>query len=765
MNCKLPILLATMCLTINAEAEVFEKCDNSNRSVYGAYRNSNVDLAKNFVGEKYPNAKPTKVGVIDSGFDKGFTDRFQHEVKTDWAQSWMQRQSLKNKTGLSLGEMTSPDKDEVGHGLAVMSIIASKDIGINPKAILHSFKYIFSGSPKTEMIPLDLAASETQYGTYSFFYAIMNACDAGNKIINMSMGDISTEVNFSTFENMMVGTFNKKPLHQYLYDKGCILYMSSGNAGVKDDLGLGNKPNPSIVRVGSTNRMAVESDFSSVSHIKATGEKVLALFGDSLIRDISYKCRGENEYLVSGTSFSSPIVAGGQSLVSGMLETSPSYKKLSENQRVDLLNNIMSSGSRNGIYDAYRSVTLADRWIREHSKEPKAINVTVRPVIHPSNSNYCQTAITCNSSDRQCVNSLRMQSAICEVDKNEQLIHVADQNNEFEWFLSLFYFGTKGGTQVSTPLKDGYKRRILSSYSTGEFSPIEALTYSRFIIGLYPEEKETLYARLFGTDLQNVLNGRNDGAEAAQFIEQISMLGLIDGATIDLLVEKVSPKSAAFHSIIDALVNSKKPIDDFHNRLNRVISMREAAFMAANDKSEQSDAEKAEFKEKITAIFVNLRYESIFKAKYSVPGRDKIITDFVDSIDTAEQVKVTYAIFGNYSISRTLRLNSLVKVVQAASNKNIHFEMSYLMFYMADLEPSNEQKYEIYKSAVKMDNLYGLDYFSLLSKIASDKVMAFKLRPELEKARRMATYPEAAQSHYDFFIAPLFSPTRPPIGD
>ncbi|MCB0363049.1 MAG: hypothetical protein KDD35_10015, partial [Bdellovibrionales bacterium] len=146
MNYKLPILVASMCLAINAQAEVFEKCDNSNRSVYGAYRNSNVDLAKKFVEEKYPNVKPTKVGVIDTGFDKEFQDHFQHEVKTDWAQGLMQRQSLISKTGLNVSEMTSPDKDEVGHGLAVMSIIGSKNIGINPKAILHSFKYIFSGS-------------------------------------------------------------------------------------------------------------------------------------------------------------------------------------------------------------------------------------------------------------------------------------------------------------------------------------------------------------------------------------------------------------------------------------------------------------------------------------------------------------------------------------------------------------------------------------------------------------------------------------------
>ncbi len=42
---------------MNAKAEVFEKCDNSSRSVYGAFRNSNVDLAQKFVEKKYPKAK------------------------------------------------------------------------------------------------------------------------------------------------------------------------------------------------------------------------------------------------------------------------------------------------------------------------------------------------------------------------------------------------------------------------------------------------------------------------------------------------------------------------------------------------------------------------------------------------------------------------------------------------------------------------------------------------------------------------------------
>ncbi|MBK8203598.1 MAG: hypothetical protein IPK68_15150 [Bdellovibrionales bacterium] len=443
--------------------------------------------------------------------------------------------------------------------------------------------------------------------------------------------------------------------------------------------------------------------------------------------------------------------------MSGVLETSSRYRQLNEHQRVDLLNNIMSSGSRNGIYDAYRSVILADRWIREHSEDSGTINIAVRPIIHPSSTNYCRATIACDSGDFQCINSLRMQSSLCEDNKIEQLIRVADQNNEFEWFLSLFYFGTKGGTQVSSQLKDGYKNKILSFYSAGEYSPVESLNYSRFIKGLYPEEEAILHARLMGTDLQNILNGRDDGVEAAQFIAQISTLGLIDGETIDLLVEKVDPKSAAFHSIIDALVNAKKPIDDFHNRLNKVFSMREAAFMAAIDKSENSAKEKSELKEKVTSQFANLRYESIFKAKYPVPGREKIIAEFLENISTSEEVAVIYAIFSNDSISRSLRLNSLVNVVQTAVNKNLYFNMSYLPFFMRDLLPSEEQRYQIYKSAIQMDNLYGLDYFSLFRDIASNDQIAKRLKSELKQARSRRTLPEAAQTHYDFFVAPIIN--------
>jgi len=204
------------------------------------------------------------VGIIDTGLAPQFQSYTDATVLTGYNCLVTEEDSAWRDT-----------TDEQGHGTMVASVIADRDYGIASAVSLISFKCYGSGENSGTIATVSKA--------------IYLAADCHCDVVNMSLGGIVTSDVLKT-------------ACEYAYDKGTILVGAAGNRSGLDVTSVRNPAGYECVvcvsNVGSTGELCSSSVRNSTVDVAAPGEDVTVLS-----KSYSYTT-------TTGTSFSSPLVAG-----------------------------------------------------------------------------------------------------------------------------------------------------------------------------------------------------------------------------------------------------------------------------------------------------------------------------------------------------------------------------------------------------------------------------------------------------------------------
>lgn len=650
-------LLLFIFLWCDLNTFAFEKCENSQRTIDGPYRNSNILLAKKFVRKYYPDAKEVKIGVIDSGFDEKFQKNFKNTVKTKDFLTWTQEFEIEFKTGIKYKDKTSSDRDEIKHGSSVISIIGDSKIGINENVKITSYKTRTTNVEEKTMNE-EFFERLTRFGAGGLFYSIKNSCDDGNEITNLSMSTIYSEQDQPTFELISYGLFKTTPLHEYLYNKGCLVYMSSGNSGVKYSIKkMANfKTYPSIKRVGSLNRIGLESSFSSNANVYLTGENVVTLIDGGEKENKVKRCKGNRYGLKNGTSFSSPILVGAQSLVLSILKTSKKYTSLKGREKIDILNRIMENSMNGRGYDALFAVNLASRWVEDDNRSGynKLQEKKNRPF---EDLKYtCHKNIKCEKGDDKCLEEVRLRDFYCYGGPSSNLMDLAYKNNEIEWMLQLLF--KVGRDKDGKKIRSKYKEKVRELYFKGDYSLSELYEYYNFITALYEDEDESLKNKFFEDGYKKLRSRIETLEDKIFFIERIVMQRPIRKEILDFVVKSFENGEIPFQKAFIILISSKFKIDDFINYLERIINIkRKEVLKVATNNIERKQ---------IISAFQEIKLRAIYHVRFEVPGREKLIIEEIEKIKRGDVSMFLTEIVDNEIIDLNLRKKYLL---EAAKNR------------------------------------------------------------------------------------------------
>lgn len=249
------------------------------------------------------------VAVIDTGVDPNHPDLQGKLVKG--------RDFVQNDT--------TPD-DVVGHGTFVASLIAARSndqLGISGIA------------PNVKIMPLKVMNGSGGGSSARIAQAIRYAADNGAKVINMSLGSPAASRSI-------------KSAIDYATAKGVVVVASAGNEGDEE-----NYPNypasfSNVISVGATGSRDTVAAFSNHNEaVSVTAPGVNVLGARSQNNQICRPYKTSDYCVASGTSFSSPYVAGVAAL---MLSVNP---KLSPDQVKTLLEKSAKDLGPKGVDDYY----------------------------------------------------------------------------------------------------------------------------------------------------------------------------------------------------------------------------------------------------------------------------------------------------------------------------------------------------------------------------------------------------------------------------
>jgi subtilisin family serine protease len=255
---------------------------------------------------------PVVVAVIDTGLDWNHAD-------ISWDNIWQNPGEIPGNRidddgngyvddliGWDFISNTNQPWDQDGHGTFVAGIIAAaKDNGIGIAGINPAAK-----------IMVVKAMNDFGNGFASkIARAIKYAADNGARVINLSVGGDG----LTALEQMAVA---------YAHAKGAVVVVAAGNKGTAT-ANFGLAPYPEVIAVGATDANDVRPVFSNYGpevDIAAPGMDVLSLRArrTDFMRDIrgvryrageAYIGADKRYYRSSGTSFSTPMVAGTASLM------------------------------------------------------------------------------------------------------------------------------------------------------------------------------------------------------------------------------------------------------------------------------------------------------------------------------------------------------------------------------------------------------------------------------------------------------------------
>lgn len=238
-------------------------------------------------------------------------------------------------------------RDDHGHGTAVSGVIA---------AVADNALGIAGIAPESKIIPIKVLNAQGSGFVSHVISAIRYAADLGAKVINMSLGVFKNFLSKSwqiSFESAV----------SYARSRGAVVVAAAGNEGsrVENSYPAGIKD---VIAVGAieplTDRRAYFSNFGKLLDFVAPGVDILSLraggtsFGSSSVVDPAYS-------RASGTSFSSPIVAGVVALIRSrfpLLNLDQIYQRL-RNSAVDLGSRGFDQYYGYGLVDALGALTVS----------------------------------------------------------------------------------------------------------------------------------------------------------------------------------------------------------------------------------------------------------------------------------------------------------------------------------------------------------------------------------------------------------------------
>ena len=351
--------------------------------------------------EKIPEAeraaKIATLGVLDFGFDPA--------ERANLAVSSFELEKGQPGAG-------SPEVDERNHGTAVVGIIAAKETGLTSKLRLTAYKADPPGG---------------RLSREGLFAGIEHACRE-NDVINVSIGLTDREQGF--------GTFRDEPWYKRANAERmpCLVFFSSGNAGVKSDVRPLPEPEERVTFVASTDSLAHEVASSSPGDVRAPGHDVWTLPGpEAKARKSALTC-GEigSRVNVTGTSFASPAVAAVAGQVVTLLKLRGALPD-SAQQKFLLVKSILKASQawatenrRPPVVNALLAVRLA-MLVGRNPPVP-----SVRELVEMGKSKvagFCaEAAPRCDSSTcgvlTDCVNALRERATLCGQAGPELLAHL-----------------------------------------------------------------------------------------------------------------------------------------------------------------------------------------------------------------------------------------------------------------------------------------------------------------------------------------------------
>ena len=173
-------------------------------------------------------------------------------------------------------------------------------------------------APDNPIFGYDIAADEVTAESSKLRGAALDACAAGQRIINVSLN--SSKHSGNTAEEL-------SDLVTELAKQGCVLVKAAGNDGVKDAKTLARYEEdfPFYLSVGATRRSGGVAAFSDSGSVYAPGQGLAVTLPPSQI----IKCSTPKaEAVEGGTSYSAPIVSAITAQVREVLMTSAKFRKL-----------------------------------------------------------------------------------------------------------------------------------------------------------------------------------------------------------------------------------------------------------------------------------------------------------------------------------------------------------------------------------------------------------------------------------------------------
>lgn len=405
-------------------------CPNSKRRYDWVARHIGADLAAKELERIGVPVGHTTVAVVDSGFD--------FELHRDSMASPMRTLCKKDNCEV---------KDLDGHGTSVASMIGAKEFGVSPDVEI-----------------LVIAGGAIKNGVWSYTLdeqqqSVIAACDAGAEIINVSYVNQFDEVGIIRYEERSADLLSD------LRKKGCLLVLPSGNNGLQKNVSQKYfDGDDAVLRVEATNWTGNRSDLSSAGEILAPGDGVFVLGAGDILRffedqktifpHVSCESKPSTGF-TSGTSLSSPVVAGVAGQVAGVAKAHGLWAHLENEDRIRWVNRILETAKLRGEVNSLRAVILADAvsidWQKKREKSGNDIKETARYFKKAFRHDNLQAVYThatraecesfkkpggfdCSASEgcaatAECIDRLRRAVFLCDELEQEGILTIAGELN------------------------------------------------------------------------------------------------------------------------------------------------------------------------------------------------------------------------------------------------------------------------------------------------------------------------------------------------
>lgn len=330
------------------DTEVSLESHTYNDAFYGNSNNYWFEQANAKEAHHLSLGTDVPVAVLDTGFD------FNHEDRPLlWSNPGEVLDGIDNDGNGYVDDINGWDfynrdnnpADDHGHGTAVSGVIG---------AAANNFLGVVGIAPQSRIIPIKVLNFQGSGFVSDVIKAIRYAADLGAKVINMSLG---------VFKNFLSKSLQNafKDAVSYAKSKGTVTVAAAGNSNANvtntypaaiADLAVG--------AIDSNKNRASFSNYGNLLDLVAAGVSLLmpratgTSFGSSCVSNSKYSC-------ASGTSFSSPIVAGVVALLrayDSSLTVDQIYKRLT-GTAVDLGTPGFDKYYGYGLVDAYKALTLS----------------------------------------------------------------------------------------------------------------------------------------------------------------------------------------------------------------------------------------------------------------------------------------------------------------------------------------------------------------------------------------------------------------------